>query len=348
MEDAPLRALLLGLLGLASAGCTRPSPAPSPAPHAPAPTTLPGAVAPRLLPLGGLGDARNDASVDPRHAELSGLAWHGDELYLLPQYPERFGDRTVGSLLRLSRQRLDAFFDGQDTSELVPERVPFRPGPARELPGYEGFEALAFDGDRLWVTIEATVHHHTTGYLVRGDITPQGITLSGEVIPLPTPRNEPNTGFEALVVVPGGVLALYEANGLDPAPWALRAGDGGLARVPFPVVDFRVTDATETDGEGRFWVVNYLYPGDTFLLRGDAGPSRSVEALLELAPGPEGVRRTGRAVPLAVDARPRNWEGVARYRGGVLLVTDLWPRTLLAWVPVPARLARTERTSGRP
>jgi hypothetical protein len=215
------------------------------------------------------------------------------------------------------------------------------------VPGFEGFEALAFDGDHASLTVEATVEGHTTAYLAHGDITPQGLTLSGEVVSLPTPRDLPNTGYEALVVSPEGVLAMYEANGLDLAPTALRVGPSGVTRVPFPAVDFRVTDATDLDGDGRFWVVNYLYPGDVFLLRGDAGPSRSVEVILELELGPEGVRRTGREVPLAVEQRPRNWEGIARYRGGLLLVTDLWPRTMLAWVPLPATLPRTERTSGR-
>ena len=44
-----------------------------------------------ILPLEGV--------IAERRAELLGLAWHGDTLVLLPQFPEKFAGRAQGAVL---------------------------------------------------------------------------------------------------------------------------------------------------------------------------------------------------------------------------------------------------------
>ena len=132
------------------------------------------------------------------------------------------------------------------------------------------------------------------------------------------------------------------------------SGSGSyVTSVPlFTTVPFTgcVTDATEIDSAGRFWVINYFYPGDRALLRpgpdtlGETfgrGPTHrremAVERLVELALNGTRIEQTGRApVQLELEAEARNWEGLARLgTRGFLVATDTYPETLLAFVPLP-------------
>jgi hypothetical protein len=59
-----------------------------------------------------------------------------------------------------------------------------------------------------------------------------------------------------------------------------------------------------------------------------------VERLVEYRYTPRGIRRTDTPplwLELAADGR--NWEGLVRFADGFLLVTDTFPKTLLAYVP---------------
>jgi hypothetical protein len=160
-----------------------------------------------------------------------------------------------------------------------------------------------------------------------------------------------NMGFEALTLPGDTLVALYEANGahVNPSPQAARF-DRSLARmasVPFPALEYRVTDATAVDADGRFWVLNYFFPGerdklspaaDSLVLRHGIGASHrtgeAVERLVEYRYTPSGIVRTD-TPPLWLklgDAGPRNWEGVVRFGDGFLIATDRFPRTMLAYV----------------
>jgi len=132
------------------------------------------------------------------------------------------------------------------------------------------------------------------------------------------------------------------------------ANGHSVGELKMPEVPFRITYATDVDEEGRFWVVNYQFhcredgkPGDVHLDGPDhladhydiASGSRrdttycSVERLVELKLN-EGAIEWGdsRPVVLPPHESPRNWEGVVRHGAGFLLVTDQFPRTILAYV----------------
>jgi hypothetical protein len=295
---------------------------------------------------------------DPK-AEYSGLAWYGDWLILLPQYPGRFDGGSDGALLALSRDNLLAYLDGAAPPPLVPRPVPFAaPGVAVDVAGFEGYEAIVFDGDRAYLTIEAAPPGgEMRAYLVAGDMAPDlsGLSLDPESrVVIPMPVQSGNKSYESLLLAGDQLLAIYEANGLalSPEPVAARF-DLDLVpagTLPFPHVEYRVTDVTALDAQGRFWAINYFFPGEPELEPAvdpvaetyGRGPTHArydyVERLVELQLDDAGIHLVDRPpIQLALIAEDaRNWEGIVRLDGrGFLLVTDKFPETILAFVPGP-------------
>ena len=301
-----------------------------------------------LIPLAG--------PLAERDAELSGLARWGDEYVLLPQYPGRYG----GNLFTLGEAEIVTALAGLADDGLEPAPLAFDDGGlSSRVPGFEGFEALAIVGDRVYLTIEADDGPTMTGYLVRGaiDATTRRITLDPATLtPMAEQAPIDNMSYEAIsVLADGRVLALYEANGanVNPQPVArlFDAAGAPAGTLPSPTVEYRITDAMPADADGHFWTVNYFFPGDDARLdpAADAlaerygegathAANRAVERLVELQVTETGVVLTDRP-PLQLGLLPgvaRNWEGVAplqtEYLDGFLLVSDTFPATMLGFV----------------
>jgi hypothetical protein len=304
-------------------------------------------LAPRPLPL--------DSAFRRPSLELSGLAWHGDTLVVLPQYPGRAGGDDGPQLYGIARASLQRAVD-DSTAPIEPVPIPLStPRLGGRTTGYQGLEAIAFVGDRAYLLVESTADGPgMRGHLLRGRVASnlREIRLQpGADRPLLQQAELPNTAYEALTTRADTVMAIFEANGhrVNDAPRAVRVGPDlqPLGNVPFPTLEYRVTDATALDAQRRFWVINYFYPGDRDLLhpaadslaqRFGAGPTHRrsdvVERLVEYQYTPQGIRRTDTPplwLELAADGR--NWEGIARFGDGFLLVTDTFPKTLLAYVP---------------
>ncbi len=301
---------------------------------------------PRSIPLAG-GPERPDA-------EISGLAWDGDELVLLPQYPKRFGPEG-GAIFVTTRQTLTAVIDGHEQGPVRVRRVPLvAPGLEEELPDFDGYEAIAFAGEDVYLSVE-TREPHVASYLLKARA--EGHPLTRIVVdvahpaPLRAQARLENTGYESVVVVGQRVIALYEANGeVNPRPRAL-AFDRDLrpiGELPMQHVEYRITDATAADAEGHFWVTNYHWPGSPWqpgvcrlTERYGNGPThahcRTVERLVELQATAAGVRVSDRApilLTLLDDDHARNWEGAVRLPGrGFLIMTDEHPASIMAFVP---------------
>ena len=280
-----------------------------------------------------------DGPLADAESEISGLAWYGAQLVLLPQYPSRVDN----SVYTISRSALDAAIDGS-TPTLSPKAVPLVAPGLDGIAGFQGYEAIAFDGDTAWVTIECEPGKGMLGWLVKG-------TMSGSELVLdPATRQQlaplgpiGNMAFEAVIVTPDGPLAFYEANGVVSSPVALSPGRDP---VPMPRVPFRITDATDVQ-DGRFWVINYFWPGDDKLAGADPiarkygkGPthaaSDTVERLVELQLGAGIAYTSTPPIQLELGDKARNWEGVVRHRDGFVLATDKFPETILAYVKAPA------------
>jgi hypothetical protein len=289
-------------------------------------------------------------------AEISGLAWYGDELVFLPQFPERFGES--GALFSLSKADILTFLEDPEQAPLEPRLLPFDTGGIeRIIAGYEGFESIAISGDTFFATIEA----HPDGmlaYLVGGRVLPgfSGLRLDpGLRTPIQPQADILNFSDESIILFGEMLLTVYEANGaaVNPQPQA-HLFDSGLTlrnQLAFPPIEYRLTDATPADENGRFWAINTFYVGDASLYpRSDPiaemvgeGESHAaspvVERLLQLQFTEQGIA-LGDAPPiqleLAADGATRNWEGIARLdERGFLLMTDEHPATLFAFVPYP-------------
>ena len=116
-------------------------------------------------------------------------------------------------------------------------------------------------------------------------------------------------------------------------------------------LEYRITDATRADEQGRFWVINYFFPGDTKIaaqmdpikLKYGIPPAQNQSEIVERL-----VQFTWREnrivlanVPpiylqLLPDGTARNWEGLAQLdERGFLLVTDQYPQTLFGFARFP-------------
>jgi hypothetical protein len=291
-------------------------------------------------------------------AEVSGMAWYGDTLILLPQYPSFSGEEGDGAVYALPKADLLLYLAGALPGALEPFPIPFvAPGLAEAIEDYEGYEAIAFLGDQAFLTIEASPGREMKGYLVSGTMAPDLSSLTvdtGVLREIPLQTAESNRADETLLVVDDTIVTVYEVNGatINASPVAHLFDTDLTPRgtVPFPQIEYRITDATDPDANGRFWAINFFFPGDEELLVENEplaehygqGPTHTrheaVERLVEFQYSDSGIGLTD-SPPIQLELLPivaRNWEGLVRLdERGFLLITDLFPKTILGFVPLP-------------
>jgi hypothetical protein len=291
-------------------------------------------------------------------AEISGLAWYGDRLIILPQYPTFNNRKGDGEVYTLPKADILAYLDGTRSAPLVPTPIPFvAPGLARQIDGFEGYEAIAFSGDRAFLTIEAAPGKSMKGYLVSGYISSDlsALVLDTTVLPQIQPQStSDNKSDETLLVVDDTLVTIYEVNGTgvntSPVAHLFDTALTPAGTIPFPHVEYRITDATSLDDKSRFWAINYFFPGDSDLLpemdpltdRFGEGATHAmyepVERLVEFQYDETGIHLTD-TPPIQLELLPddaRNWEGLVRLDDrGFLLMTDKFPDTILGFVAFP-------------
>ena len=354
---------ILGLLVLGFAACQTGQISP-PAPIAPTQTsavlptlgTSPLAESPvQLIPLAG--------PIDHPEAELSGLAWDRETLLLLPQYPERFTLSTAadsdGAIFALSKSDILAYLDGKNNTPLNPRLIPiYAPGLKQKLSGYEGYESVLVSGERIYFTIETHQIGGMVGILLAGAFNEDHSEIhidTGKLEDISAQAPISNFSEEALTLVNQQLITFYEANGaqVNPTPVAhlfdLLLDPQGVVLIPN--LEYRITDATLADKQGRFWVINYFFPGDTKIapsvdpLKQKYGTppaqdkSKIVERLVQLQWDEKQIKLADRPpiyLQLLPDDTARNWEGLALLNErGFLLVTDQYPATLFSFVSFP-------------
>lgn len=285
-------------------------------------------------------------------AELSGLAWYGEHLILLPQYPQRLDNQ----LFALPKDEILAFLAGESSEPLTPLPIPFDASALiDEISGFEGFEAIGFLGDQMLMTVEARGVFSMVGYLASGEIRSDlsDAWLDSTTVAEISPQSKvSNASDETLLIAGNRVMTIYEANGqnLNATPQAHQFDLSlkPLDDISFPNIEYRVTDATSVDVHNRFWVTNYLFPDSIGKLKpapdalfsaygvGDThAKTPTVERLLELQYTETGIELSNRApIQLELAESSRNWEGIVRLdEEGFLLVTDKFPATMLSFVP---------------
>jgi len=291
--------------------------------------------------------------VSKARAEISGLAWCGDRLILLPQYPERFGPGQ-GRLFSISRPEIEKSIKGSEPPPVTPAEIRFiAPGIAEAVPGYDGYEAIAFYGKRVYLAIESNTGSHG-GYLVRGIVSPgcDSVHVDREsMVKIPGQSGVPNASYETLVIAGKEVVAIHEACGRNvnarPVAHVFDLDLRYLRAVPFPNVEYRITDAAAPDSRGRFRAINYFWKGDMRDYKPEPGPhARNSNDVVSSVERLVLFRYTGRSVEIMKEAplyihstsgagESRNWEGIAALDElGFLLVTDRFPRTILGFVRI--------------
>jgi hypothetical protein len=274
--------------------------------------------------------------------QYSGMEWYGDTLVLLPQYPD-------DALFGIEKSTLLTAIAGE-ISAIEPFLIPFDDSGFVVIAS-QGYEAIAFTGDQVYLTIEAGLFAGMHSYLVQGTVlADRSISIHGaEPVEIAQPARINNAAHEAITIIDGQILSLYERNGQHESdlPAAELFSPELTARtVPLPALPYRITDATTSDADGRFYVINYLYPGETAQDADDPFPIssdltthsqyRHIERLVELQLTPDGSVQLTDALPvyLQLEADPRNWEGIVRLDDlGFLLITDSHPDSILAFVP---------------
>jgi len=303
--------------------------------------------------------------LDRPSAQLSSLVWWGEMLVLVPQYPTfaADGDTAQADFYGIPRDTLRRAIQRADPSGPAIEPIPLKLEGAGLLrrDGYQGLEAVVVSRERLYIAVEADRADEPgmQAYLASGRVaspTPSGSSpfTIASIAEVDVPTDLANMAYETLVVHRDTLIMLHEANGarVHPDAQARRFDRRLVEQAPLAMtpIEFRVTDATAADSTGRFWVMNYLYPGERDLLdpavddvarEHGIGPSHRdrtvVERLVELQVTPSGIRRTS-TPPVWLELAPengRNWEGVVRFGDGFLLVTDTFPKTILAYVSPP-------------
>lgn len=278
--------------------------------------------------------------------EISGLAWHNDNLILLPQYP-------LDKIYSIPKHQILEFLDSSRTT-ILPKKIKWNSsGLDKSIGGFEGFESIIFDDDTVYVTIEAEKRNTNYGFIARGiiDTVNNKIKINKNSLKkIKTPVTLHNMTFETILINNNSVITIYEVNSakVNKSP-VYHQFDKNLRSdiiKPFPFTEYRITDATAIDSEGKFWVTNYFWPGDYNLLKPNLNypitqkkDIKAVERLLEFQFIDEEIVRTETPpinIKLSEFGDSRNWEGIVRLDDkGFLIVTDKFPGTILAFIPAP-------------
>jgi hypothetical protein len=289
-------------------------------------------------------------------AEISGMAWYGDILILIPQYPNHFPLNGEGSVFALHKSDVLDFIQGRSNKPLSPIQIAFSaPNLESSIRGFEGFESIAIDGDQVFMTIEAKPSG-MMGYLIAGTIASDlseirvDPTRISQILPQ---TGLPNFSDEALLVFGSRLITIYEVTGepFNPAPVAhmydfdLQLQD----TLAFPNIPYRISDATPPDDSGRFWAINFTLRGNE-----DSGPPteslmdevwkeisqfETLERLVEFQFSEAGIVLSDTPpilFKLPDNQQTSNWEAIARLdESGFLLATDEHPDTILGFVLSP-------------
>jgi len=290
-------------------------------------------------------------------AEISGMDWYGEYLIILPQYFDHAEGRV---LYAVPKSVILGYLQGSTSTPLEVIRIPVEDqffGAGSQ--GFEGYEAITFKGDRVYLTVELSTGGGMAGYLISGEIDSD---LSRVVLdiedrqPIPLQQQIDNLSDETILEAGDRLITIFEANGAVDNPFpSVHVFDTNLhlvGELPFPTIEYRVTDATRLDSENNFWVVNTYTLGafgltpqeDMIGNQFGEGCTHAkygwVERLVELHYDPDSGITFTDSPPIQLVLKgyvySRNWEGIVRLDDlGFLIVTDEFPETILGFVPLP-------------
>ena len=280
--------------------------------------------------------------------EYSGLAWSGDRLYLLPQYGNHKETLLDGdfSLYSLRADSIARVIDGKDTAltqfkvlsvknlDKLPDSIKMH---------YQGFEAITFHKNEVYLVIE-TDDKYDYCFIIKGVLDEQQSQILIDPTRTIALKRYPyifNAGFESLTYLPDKhqLMALFEFNGMH------TGGIGFLIDTDFksipreiavPYLPFRITDIQATE-RGRIYGINYYWEGDynvylnNNMLRNqegavkkwapELGDSLKTKSYARIVTKKRWKSKSWDQVA-TFEANKTNWEGLALFRNGALVITD--------------------------
>jgi hypothetical protein len=278
--------------------------------------------------------------------EFSGLAIHNEHLYLLNQ-----SEKTNGPWSGISSIPLSAIDKNiRNSTGILPvtrkqiENLAVAVDKINQVCGscYDGLEAITVKGDRFFLAIE-TKDFAPACYILSGTIGDNGFsvdTLAPVILRKPAFRDGRricNAGMEAMVTPGDEVLVFFEFNyfGTDNYCFSVNTLSRKVAQRKIAELPFRMTDAT-CSADNLITAINYFY----------AAPDGSCETAYRPRAADNAehhVKKNGSYVnycrlvtlvekengiewePLWTfphDLTNFNWEGIAGYRGGYLIIND--------------------------
>ena len=273
------------------------------------------------IPLGGL--------VTDRKQEISGMTIHRNNVILLPE-------NLNGYYFYIPFIEITNTLNTGDTILPVQKTLTTRKLKER-YSGLDGFEAIAFNGDDVYIMIEVRIDGKMAGLLIWGSIIPSTMEIDipeENLMLIKPPAQIDNFSFESLTITDGQLIMIYETNGHKtinrPFQYVVNLDDMSINKTPFPHIDFRLTDATSVI-DNRFWMINYYWTGDKKVL--GVEDTLSIERLVEFKLGYNGIERSNSEyITLDNLDDPHNWEGLIRFGNGFLICTDKWPRMVLGYI----------------
>lgn len=260
--------------------------------------------------------------------QFSGMTMYDHRLYLLPQY----GDNkkleldkhfTIYSILADSIGRV---IDGKD--QALTRYRPIRVTNLEKLKSvvnhYQGFEAITIVDNTVFLSIETSCYTDKSKfcydycYILKGKLNAtknEIIINTNSLKPIKRPFNKKNAGFESLTYLPTEkkLLAYYEYNGSAKGGigYLIDTGFANIQPVNTPFLPDRITDIAATSDD-KIYGINFFYGKPPH-------EDRSYGHIVMLN------KRTSMNWITLKSRFPilnNNWEGIALYRKGALLITD--------------------------
>ena len=289
-----------------------------------------------------------------RSFEMYGLAWYKDYLILMPQYVNESKPRFY----YLKKSTINDWLNGNKEKPLNPSKIDIiMPDYFNSIKGYQGFEAICFIGNKAYLIIETKNNDLMKSFIVKGSMDIKNKTLiidPEKKVEILLPVNIKNMGYESILKYKYRLMVLFEANGInvnsDPKASFYNSSLKQKGHISFPNIEYRITDATELDDQGRFWAINFFWPGEKKRLnpgkdlvlnntvKGETHQEfEHVERLVEFKIDGKNIYKTNSLpIQLKLNQNSRNWEGVVRMENkGFLMIVDEHPRTILAFIKKP-------------
>jgi len=297
-----------------------------------------------------------EGEIAHRESEISGLAWYNDYLILLPQFPFKFGDGLSGSLFYIPKSKIIYHLQSKSQTPLKPVKLKlYADGLEQFNRRGSGYEGIIFNDNDVYIVFES--YKNSNAFVVKGaiDFLNNSVTLEAATLQeIEVPAKLPNLTAETITMFEDRILVIYEVNGINlienPKAKLFSSELSSSTEISLPNIEYRVTDATEIEKDSTFWVINYLWPGeinfikphnDVLFDKYGIGESHknfpSVERLVKLKIRNNEILFADQQpiyIRLNSNRGSRNWEGLVKLDEiGFLVATDMFPRTILGFIP---------------